>query len=218
MVPLQVLFAFGVAVMVTRAQARRRLVPHDLLPARADPAGRGDARRSSTSSTRPPGRSTRCSPSIGIDGPLWFNDPAWAKPSLVLLALWGIGNTMIIFLAALLDVPRHLHESAELDGAGARAAPALGDAADDQPRDPVLRRARRDPGAAVLPAGLRRRDRRRRLASQAGTRATWSSATPKAPRSSTPCSSTTTASASSTWATPRRWRCCCSRSRSWPRS
>jgi multiple sugar transport system permease protein len=55
---------------------------------------------------------------LGITGPLWFNDPSWAKPSLVLLGLWGIGNTMIIFLAAIVDVPRHLHESAELDGAG----------------------------------------------------------------------------------------------------
>jgi multiple sugar transport system permease protein len=56
---------------------------------------------------------------VGITGPLWFESPAWSKPSLTLLALWGIGNTMIIFLAALLDVPRHLYESAELDGAGA---------------------------------------------------------------------------------------------------
>jgi multiple sugar transport system permease protein len=32
--------------------------------------------------------------------------------------MWGIGNIMVIFLAAVLDVPRHLHESAELDGAG----------------------------------------------------------------------------------------------------
>jgi multiple sugar transport system permease protein len=56
---------------------------------------------------------------IGITGPLWFNDPSWAKPSLVLLSLWGIGNIMIIFLAAVLDVPQHLYESAELDGAGA---------------------------------------------------------------------------------------------------
>jgi multiple sugar transport system permease protein len=55
---------------------------------------------------------------LGIQGPLWFNDPAWAKPSLILLSLWGVGNTMIIFLAAILDVPRHLYESAELDGAG----------------------------------------------------------------------------------------------------
>jgi multiple sugar transport system permease protein len=32
--------------------------------------------------------------------------------------MWGIGNIMIIFLAAILEVPRHLYESAELDGAG----------------------------------------------------------------------------------------------------
>jgi multiple sugar transport system permease protein len=36
----------------------------------------------------------------------------------VLLGIWGVGNLMIIFLAAILDVPRHLQESAELDGAG----------------------------------------------------------------------------------------------------
>jgi multiple sugar transport system permease protein len=54
---------------------------------------------------------------FGIDGPLWFNDPNWAKPSLTLLALWGIGNTMLIFLAALVDVPTHLYEAASIDGA-----------------------------------------------------------------------------------------------------
>jgi multiple sugar transport system permease protein len=56
---------------------------------------------------------------VGIDGPLWFNDPNWAKPSLTLLALWGIGNTMVIFLAALVDVPTHLYEAAAIDGATA---------------------------------------------------------------------------------------------------
>ena len=56
---------------------------------------------------------------VGIDGPLWFNDPHWSKPALTLLLMWGVGNLMIIFLAALIDVPRHLYESAELDGAGA---------------------------------------------------------------------------------------------------
>jgi multiple sugar transport system permease protein len=54
---------------------------------------------------------------VGIESPLWFQDPAWAKPSLVMLALWGLGNTMVIFLAAMLDVPRQLYEAAELDGA-----------------------------------------------------------------------------------------------------
>jgi len=56
---------------------------------------------------------------LGIGEPLWFQDPSWAKPSLVILGLWGVGNTMVIFLAAVLDVPRHLYESAEIDGANA---------------------------------------------------------------------------------------------------
>jgi multiple sugar transport system permease protein len=54
---------------------------------------------------------------IGIHGPLWFNDPAWAKPSLLLLGVWVMGDIMIIFLAALLDVPREQYEAASLDGA-----------------------------------------------------------------------------------------------------
>ncbi|MFI6346121.1 carbohydrate ABC transporter permease [Streptomyces sp. NPDC050560] len=56
---------------------------------------------------------------LGISGPNWFNDPHWAKPSLVLLSLWGIGDLMVIFMAALLDVPGEQYEAAELDGAGA---------------------------------------------------------------------------------------------------
>ena len=56
---------------------------------------------------------------LGIEGPLWFNSPEWAKPSLVLLALWGVGDLMILFVAALLDVPAELYEAANLDGANA---------------------------------------------------------------------------------------------------
>ncbi|MET0423439.1 MAG: sugar ABC transporter permease [Actinoplanes sp.] len=56
---------------------------------------------------------------IGIDGPLWFNSPTWAKPSLVLLGLWAVGDLMVIFLAAVLGVPESLYEAAELDGANA---------------------------------------------------------------------------------------------------
>jgi multiple sugar transport system permease protein len=56
---------------------------------------------------------------IGIDGPLWFNSPAWAKPSLVLLGLWAIGDLMVIFLASVLGVPESLYEAASLDGANA---------------------------------------------------------------------------------------------------
>ncbi|MFD3451029.1 carbohydrate ABC transporter permease [Streptomyces sp. NPDC058691] len=57
--------------------------------------------------------------SIGLPQPGWFNDPSWAKPALTLLALWGIGDLMVIFMAALLDVPKEQYEAAELDGAGA---------------------------------------------------------------------------------------------------
>ncbi len=55
---------------------------------------------------------------LHIPQPLWFADPMWSKPALVGLGLWGIGETMIIFLAALLDVPSQLYEAAELEGAG----------------------------------------------------------------------------------------------------
>jgi multiple sugar transport system permease protein len=51
--------------------------------------------------------------------PLWFADPNWAKPALILLGLWGIGDAMIIFLAGLLDVPRQLYEAADIEGASA---------------------------------------------------------------------------------------------------
>ena len=58
--------------------------------------------------------------SIGIaHPPQWLADPAWTKPSLILMSLWGVGHAMVIYLAALQDVPRSLYESADLDGAGA---------------------------------------------------------------------------------------------------
>ncbi len=55
---------------------------------------------------------------LGIDGPQWLIDPTWVKPSIVIMALWGVSGTMVIFLAALKNVPRDLYEVAELDGAG----------------------------------------------------------------------------------------------------
>ena len=55
---------------------------------------------------------------IGINGPGWFTDPAWALPSLVLMSLWGAGAGMIIYLAGLQGIPTELYESAQMDGAG----------------------------------------------------------------------------------------------------
>ena len=55
---------------------------------------------------------------IGIDGPGWLVEPEWTKPAIVIMSLWTVGGTMIIYLAALKDVPRDLYEAAALDGAG----------------------------------------------------------------------------------------------------
>jgi multiple sugar transport system permease protein len=54
---------------------------------------------------------------IGLPGPDWLHDPLWAKPALIMLGLWGIGGTIIIYLSGLQDVPVSLLEAAQLDGA-----------------------------------------------------------------------------------------------------
>jgi multiple sugar transport system permease protein len=56
---------------------------------------------------------------IGIPGPGWLTSPRWVLPALALMSLWSVGNTVIIYLAGLQDVPRELYEAAELDGANA---------------------------------------------------------------------------------------------------
>jgi multiple sugar transport system permease protein len=116
-VPLKVMFAFGVALMLTRARRGIgffRAVFY--LPALAPPVA---ATLGFVYLLNPAtGPVNGALGLVGIEGPLWFNEPGWSKPALTLLLMWGVGNTMIIFLAALVDVPRHLYESAELDGAG----------------------------------------------------------------------------------------------------
>ncbi|WP_346729021.1 carbohydrate ABC transporter permease [Lederbergia citrea] len=54
---------------------------------------------------------------IGLSGPNWLGDPSWVMPSYVIISLWGFGNAMLVFLAALQDMPKDLYESADLDGA-----------------------------------------------------------------------------------------------------
>ncbi len=56
---------------------------------------------------------------IGIQNPPnWLNDPTWVYPGLVILGIWGIGNFMLISLAALQGVPTELYDAAKIDGAG----------------------------------------------------------------------------------------------------
>lgn len=116
-VPVKLLLAFGIAMLVSRVRRGAGIVrtvfylPH-LMPLVAaalafvvllNPAS---------------GPVNTLLDMIGLDGPLWFNDPDWAKPSLLMLDSWMVGNLMVIFLAAVLDVPQQLYEAAELDGAG----------------------------------------------------------------------------------------------------
>ena len=55
---------------------------------------------------------------VGIEGPRWLTSQNWAMPALILMSFWGLGTTMIIYLAALQGIPQHLYEAASVDGAG----------------------------------------------------------------------------------------------------
>lgn len=52
------------------------------------------------------------------DPPFWFEDADWAMPAVVLMGLWGVGGSAVIFLAGLQNIPPHLYEAAAIDGAG----------------------------------------------------------------------------------------------------
>ena len=54
---------------------------------------------------------------LHLPTPGWMSDPAWSKPALILMSLWGVGGWMLIYLAGLQDVPVDLYEAAEIDGA-----------------------------------------------------------------------------------------------------
>jgi multiple sugar transport system permease protein len=54
---------------------------------------------------------------IGLPTPSWLNDPAWIKNGIVIMMLWSIGGTVIIYFAALRNVPGELYEAARIDGA-----------------------------------------------------------------------------------------------------
>src|SRR5215218_296374 len=47
----------------------------------------------------------------------WLSNPRVALPALAFMSLWGVGHTVVIYLAGLQDVPKELYEAAEIDGA-----------------------------------------------------------------------------------------------------
>ncbi len=54
---------------------------------------------------------------FGILGPAWLQDTDWALRSIVFMSLWGVGGSMVIYLAGLKEIPAHLYEAAMIDGA-----------------------------------------------------------------------------------------------------
>jgi multiple sugar transport system permease protein len=54
-----------------------------------------------------------------LSPPVWLGDPHWAMAAIIFISFWGVGQTVVIFLAGLQDVPHELYEAAEMDGAGA---------------------------------------------------------------------------------------------------
>lgn len=54
---------------------------------------------------------------VGIQGPAWTIDANWVKPALVIMRLWAVGWMVVVFLAALQQVPKDVYEAATVDGA-----------------------------------------------------------------------------------------------------
>ncbi|HYT78048.1 MAG TPA: sugar ABC transporter permease [Actinomycetota bacterium] len=115
-VPVSIVFAVGTAMVLTRVKVgssvyRTMFFLPTMVPAVA-------ATLAFVFLLNPSGPINTILRLLHIPQPLWFASPQWSKPALVGLSLWAIGETMIIFLAALLDVPRQLYEAADMEGAG----------------------------------------------------------------------------------------------------
>ncbi|MCY0898515.1 MAG: sugar ABC transporter permease [Firmicutes bacterium] len=54
---------------------------------------------------------------IGITGPAWLESTTWVLPALIIMGLWSVGGSMVMYLAALQQVPTSLYEAAKIDGA-----------------------------------------------------------------------------------------------------
>jgi multiple sugar transport system permease protein len=53
-----------------------------------------------------------------IEGPAWIMSRQWVIPSMIIMSLWGIGGSIVIYLARLQGIPTEFYEAAEIDGAG----------------------------------------------------------------------------------------------------
>lgn len=53
----------------------------------------------------------------GIEGPNWFKNPQYALWGIVMIAMWRLGASAIIYLAGLQNIPEQLYDAADVDGA-----------------------------------------------------------------------------------------------------
>jgi multiple sugar transport system permease protein len=56
---------------------------------------------------------------LGIRGPLWLQSEVWAKPGIILMAIWAVGQNVVIYLAGLQAIPDYYYDAASVDGANA---------------------------------------------------------------------------------------------------
>lgn len=115
-VPIQLLFALGVSAVLARVRSgagvyRTLFYLPTLLPPVASTLAFTFVLNPGT------GPVNTILEFLGLPQPLWFHSPDWSKAALLLLTLWGVGNTIVILLAALLEVPVELQEAAQIDGA-----------------------------------------------------------------------------------------------------
>jgi multiple sugar transport system permease protein len=54
---------------------------------------------------------------VGLPAVAWLNSPTWSKPAMIIMSLWGVGTSVVIYLAGLQDIPVSLYEAAVIDGA-----------------------------------------------------------------------------------------------------
>jgi multiple sugar transport system permease protein len=54
---------------------------------------------------------------VGIEGPNWFKNPQYAMWGIVMIAMWRLGASAIIYLAGLQNIPVQLYDAADVDGA-----------------------------------------------------------------------------------------------------
>ena len=97
---------------------------------------------------------------VGIEGPAWLRDPAWAMPAMVLIGLWNVGVNVVVYIAALGTVPRELHDAAAARRRGLGRALPVRDLARPAAGHLLPRHRQRDRRLAGLHADLRPDPRR----------------------------------------------------------